>query len=381
MSEPRALISELEAALQSGSDDRRTTALRRVTDLFLAKAEHYDEEQLQLFDDVLGHMVERIETKARAELSSRLAPVASAPSGVVRRLAWDKDISVAGPVLSHSPRLTSHDLVEIARQNGEEHALAISDRTQLEESVTDVLLKKDLREVDRRLAANGGAHFSETGYSTLVERAGDDAVLAERVSARADLTPQLMRQLIIRATETVRARLMACAPPEKQALIRNVLASVSDETAKEMSVGRDYTQALKVVEHMQEEGRLNEVALLEFARAKRFEETVCALATLCKTPVDLFDRLLSSKDCGALLIPCRAAGFAWATVSAILQARGPHLAMAEHDLARVANDYHQLTTATAQRVVRFWHVREAAAGRPVNAAPNHMPAARAQLRR
>jgi uncharacterized protein (DUF2336 family) len=367
MSEPRTLIGELEAAMQSGSDDRRTTTLRRVTDLFLANAGEYDEEQLQLFDDVLGHMVERIETKARAELSERLAPVANAPTGLMRQLASDQEIRVAGPVLRHSPRLTASDLVEIARRNGEDHALAISDRADLEEEVTDVLIEKGWREVDRRLAGNTGAHFSQRGYSTLVERAGDDEVLAERVSARRDITPQLLRQLITRATETVRARLMASATPDKQALIRDVLATVSNETAKQMAACRDYTQAQKVVEEMQREERLDEVALLQLAKAKRFEEMVCALSRLCNAPIELFDRLLSSKDCGALLIPCRAAGFTWTTVAAILQARGPTLTLAEQDLSRVANDYHQLTKATAQRVVRFWHVRESAAGGPAKA--------------
>ncbi len=378
MSEPRTLISELEAAMQSGSGDRRTATLRRVTDLFLANAEQYDDEQLQLFDDVLGHMVDRIETKVRAELSERLAPVANAPIGLMRQLASDKEIQVAGPVLAHSLRLTAADLVEIAQRNGEDHALAISDRASLEEAVTDVLIEKGWREVDRRLAGNTGAHFSQRGYSTLVDRAGDDEVLAERVSSRRDITSQLMRQLITRATETVRARLMASATPERQALIRDVLATLSNETALQMSARRDYTQARKVVEHMQQEERLNEMALLDFAKARRFEETVCALAQLCSAPIELFDRLLSSKDCGALLIPCRAAGFSWTTVAAILQARGPTLMLTEQDLSRVANDYHQLTKATAQRVVRFWHVREAAAGRPAKA---DLPGASARVAR
>ena len=59
-------------------------------------------------------LVEAIETKVRAELSERLAPISNAPSKVIRRLASDDEIAVARPVLAQSPRLTPADLVDIA---------------------------------------------------------------------------------------------------------------------------------------------------------------------------------------------------------------------------------------------------------------------------
>jgi hypothetical protein len=45
-----------------------------VTVLFLGEADRLNDEQIGVFDDVLGQLIQRIETKALAELSSRLAP-------------------------------------------------------------------------------------------------------------------------------------------------------------------------------------------------------------------------------------------------------------------------------------------------------------------
>jgi uncharacterized protein (DUF2336 family) len=109
-----SLIVELEDAIQSGSKERRVDTLRRVTDLFLADADQFNERQIALFDDVFDHLVERIETKAMAELSLRLAPVENAPIRLIRKLARNDEIAVAGPVLTQSARLTASDLTEIA---------------------------------------------------------------------------------------------------------------------------------------------------------------------------------------------------------------------------------------------------------------------------
>ena len=74
----QSLLAELEDAIQSGSKDRRVDTLRRVTDLFVSDADRLNDEQIDVFDDVLGHLIKRIEGKALAELSRRLGPVNNA---------------------------------------------------------------------------------------------------------------------------------------------------------------------------------------------------------------------------------------------------------------------------------------------------------------
>src|SRR6202023_1211478 len=73
----QSLISELEDAIQSGSKDKRVDSLRRITDLFVANADRLNDQQIEVFDDVLGQLIKRIEGKALAELSRRLGPIAN----------------------------------------------------------------------------------------------------------------------------------------------------------------------------------------------------------------------------------------------------------------------------------------------------------------
>ena len=137
-----SIIAELEDAVRGGSSARRVETLRQVTDLFLNDGERLSDDQVKVFDDVLCLLIARVETRARAELSKRLAPLDYAPFEVIQYLAWDDEIAVAGDVLTHSSRLSTEALVEIASIKGQDHLLAISARDNLPEAVTDVIVDR-----------------------------------------------------------------------------------------------------------------------------------------------------------------------------------------------------------------------------------------------
>jgi uncharacterized protein (DUF2336 family) len=321
MTAQQSLMDELEGAVQSGSREKRIDALRRITDLFLAAPAQLNAEQIGVFDDVLTHLVERVETKARAELAKRLAPVVEAPNEVIQRLARDDEIAVAGPVLTQSTRLTTSDLVDIARQNGQGHLLAIAGRDLLEERVTDVLVDRGNRDVVQTLAANTGAAFSQSGYAALVKRADGDETFVEKLGRRLDVPLALFRELLLRATEAVRARLLASASEDQRDVIMRVLADISHEISDETPNARNVEDAKRLLQMMKETGRPNEAEIMTFARHMKYEEMIAGVAMLCSVPFDLIDRLTHSDRSDALLVPCKAAGLRWATVRAILQLR------------------------------------------------------------
>ncbi len=357
MGAQQSLIVELEDAIKSGSSEKRVETLRRVTDLFLNDADRLNEAQIGLFDDVLCHLIKRIETKALAELSGHLAPVDNSPIEVIRQLARNDEIAVAGPVLTQSARLTTSDLVEIAGSKSQQHLLAISGRSELEEAVTDVLVERGDRETVHRLARNAGARFSETGFTTLVRNAETDESLAEKLGLRLDIPLRLLRDLLLKATEAVRAKLLSLAPAETKDVIQRVLAKISNEVSREATANRDFTAAQQGILAMKKEGRLDEAALLEFANRRLYEQMVAALSMLSAASIDLIAALMKSARSSGLLVPCKAAGLKWPTVSAILCGRFAHHTMSDADLAQAKEDYLKLSQASAQRVLRFWEIR------------------------
>jgi uncharacterized protein (DUF2336 family) len=354
-----SLIPELEQVLQHGSRHRRVEALRRITALFLAGASSYNDEHVDVFGDVFGHLIAEIEIKARAELASRLAPVSNAPLKVLRVLAHDDDIAVAGPVLKLAPRLQEADLLDLAHTKSQAHLQAISTRQDLGEAVTDILVRRGNGEVARSIAGNRAARISETGFFRLVKRAENDGDLAEKVGLRPDIPPQLFRELLTRATEVVHERLLASAPPKLKTEIRRVLKRVSDEVGAR-AAPRDYRAAQRSVLSLHRSGHMDEAALAAFANERKYEETVAGLAVMTKVPINVVDRLMAGAQPDPVLILCKAAAMDWPTVKSVISLHPDRGSLSSQGLDTAFANYERLSASTAQRVVRFWQVRRSA---------------------
>jgi uncharacterized protein (DUF2336 family) len=367
-----SIVDEVEAAINIGSPEKRLDTIKRVTDLFLASAGSFNSEQIDLFDNVLERLVKTIEIRAIADVSARialvemsvqLAPVAQAPPAVVRRLARNDEITIAGPVLTESARLSEHDLVDIAETKGEQHLLAISARWWLKEVVTDALLARRYPSVSRRLVNNPGARVSAAGFAVVLAQAESDPELAVETGIRVDLPAELRHQLLSNATEAVRSRLLSRAPPHLFEEIRNAIAAVTAGVDRDLSRVRDFAAAKGFVALLKDKGELNEATLFGFAKQRKYEETVAALAELSQSTIEVVRPLMQSLRDDGVLIPCKVAGLGWETVHAVLESRFATGSLGPHELAEAKSQFARLTTENARRLLRFWQVRSAASPR------------------
>jgi len=350
------LIKELEASIAHGSSGRRGETLRRVTDLFLHDPEALSEQQVDVFDLVITRLANAIETRARAELSERLAGIPNAPRGVVRSLAHDQ-IVVARPVLTRSERLSDDDLIAVALAKGRDHMLAISERPRLSEPVTDVLVSRGDRVVAHAVAGNPGARLSRMSSAALVNRACADEALQALLSQRDDLPEAHIRQLVAVARETARRRLAQTLPGVKSSIDAAVEQSAQTVEAA-VSSRRDYSPALAVIHALTEERVLQESDLIGFAAKEKFEETVCGIAYRIGLSISATERLFEGPEADLLLVVGKSEGWSWRTVQALLRLRSP--APSANSFRRAQETYDGLSQTTSQRVVHFLKAREAA---------------------
>lgn len=321
-------IAELEQTMRSASPDKRLETLRAITKLFLENASHLPEDKVDIFDDIIDGLISGIDVSGLAELSESLAPVPNAPPKVIRRLANDAEIAVANPVLTCSPRLTTNDLIAVATTKSQAHLLAISRRSHLPAAATDVLMSRGDRQVVHNLASNTSAQFSEEGRNKLFERAAQDERVAAILSTRSDISPDDLRESLSKALERMEARCRSAAAAQ-----RTVIA-------------------------MKQEGQLNDEALYRFAADNRRDEVVAALSVLSGLKHELVEALIDSAEPGGLLIVCRATEVTWLAISAILKMRTDEKAISPETLLRLHADLGKLTKPTAERILRFWQVRQ-----------------------
>ena len=357
----QSLLAEIEGTLASGPAGKQAEILRRVTDLFLAGASNYSDAHVDLFDDVISRLAEKIEIKARAELARRLAPVANAPPATVRSLANDVSIAVAGPILAQSPRLTDDDLLAIAAHDSQDRLLAISKRATVSEQVSDLLVDRGNRAVVLAVTQNEGARFSDAGYGKLVDRSIDDEVLAICVGVRKDIPREHFHTLISRASERVLEKL-AASNPDAVAEVQQVLSGITGQKVAGSPEARR-VEAEANVETMRRAGKSPDAAVYELAAAGKFAETVVALSALSRTPRALVESVLSDRraENDFTLLLAKAAGLSWPTALQIcILRRGPNgLPQLAIDAAR--RSFERLQPETAQRVIGFYNERQSAA--------------------
>jgi uncharacterized protein (DUF2336 family) len=360
MTAATSLIPGLDEIVRHGDPKRRAEAARRITELYLQGAAKFRPDHVDLFDGVLIDLVPYSETAARADLAERLSILANAPRKLVGHLAREDEISIAGPLLRRSPAIDESALIEIARIKGQGHLLAMSERSTLSAGLTDVIVRRGDRATVRRAAGNAGASFSHAGYSTLIKRAGQDGVLTLTVGQRADLSVPQLKSLLAGSIDVVRRRLFEVVKPERQADIKQAISEISG-VPERVEARRDFAPAQRTVIALHRAGELNEGALLGFAKAHKYEESVAALSAMSGVKIATLDRLVAGERQDPVLIIGKAIGLEWATVRALILLRlGPSRVASPTDIESARVNFTRLMPSTAERVVGFWQTRQSA---------------------
>jgi uncharacterized protein (DUF2336 family) len=353
-----SLIPGLDDIVKRGDPRRRGEIARAISELFFQDSANLRPELIDLFDNLLIDLVPHAELASRADLAERFSHLNNAPPHLINQLARENEIMVAGPVLRRSPVLDDTALVEIARLKGQGHLLAMTERPTLSPAITDVLVERGDRDVVRRAAGNAGAAFSPGSYSEMIKRAARDGVLTLKIGQRNDLSGENLKELLGGTLDVIRRRLSTMVNPARQAEIKRAMAAI-EEAALPPGPRRDFSAAQRTVLSLHREGHLGESALLGFAKANKYEESIATLSAMSGVRLAVLDRLISGDRYDPILIVGRVLNLGWPTVRAlILLWYGPHRIPADADIEAARANFTRLMPTTAERVVNFWRNRQ-----------------------
>lgn len=353
-----SLIPGLDEIVKRGDPRRRGEIARAISELFFRDSAKLRPELIDLFDNLLIDLVPHAEHASRVDLAERFSQLNNAPRHLVNQLARENEIAVAGPVLRRSPVLDDAALLEIARLKGQGHLLAMTERPALSADITDVLVERGDRDVVRRAAANAGAVFSPGSYSELIKRAAQDGVLTLRIGQRGDLSGENLKQLLDGTLDVIRRRLSSVVNPVRQIEIKRAMAAI-EEAALPPGPRRDFSGAQRTVLALHRGGHLGESALLSFAKANKYEESIASLSAMSGVRLSVLDRLIAGDRYDPILILGRVLNLGWPTVRAlILLWHGPLRTPADADIEAARMNFTRLMPATAERVVNFWRNRQ-----------------------
>ncbi|WOH49642.1 DUF2336 domain-containing protein [Bradyrhizobium sp. sBnM-33] len=348
---PSSLRAELKGAEKEGPEhDARIFG--EVTDLFLSNVDRLGESQIAAVDGVLAHLIERVDAKTVVQLSEALSTIDRAPRQTIRKLAFHENHLLAAPVLRRSNCLLEADLLEIVQSRSQQHLLAISERKILNEALTDTLMRFGDVHVSNALARNAGARFSECGYATLVGRAERDEVLAEKLGLRLDIPGSLLRELLGRVADVVRARFLTASRPVAREKNKGSAAAgggPGDAARK----ANDYTQVQSKVVALNRTGQLNDSIVNRFAVRGEYTHVIAALALKADVKIEAIEPLLEPDRVYGLIVACKAARLSWSTTTMIVRNRPNCPPSTDRELEQCVAIYESLLLSVAQWTIRF----------------------------
>ena len=351
-------IRELNGAVNDGLPQRDAQILKQVTDLFLSNVQRLREAQIGAFDELLVPLIDRTKPEALVHLSEALSTIDLAPGETIRKLAAHNDALAAAPVLRNSRRLSESDLIEIAKTHSQQHLLAIAGRRTLSEALTDALMRRGDVNVSNALARNAGAKFSECGYATLVGRAERDESLTEKLGLRLDIPANLLRELLAKATDIVRARFLTAPRPAVQQKTQTFGRPVVEQNSARPKI--DYTQAQSQVLALNREGKLSDSIVNRFAVRGEYHNVVAALSLKTDVGIEAIAPLIESDRLYGLIVACKAARLSWSATTMIIRNRPDCPPATQRDFEQAQVIFEGLLLSVAQWTIRFGADRMAA---------------------
>lgn len=346
------LVSDLEKALSARSAEA-SEMLNQITDLFLQRVGHYSSEQLDVYDGVLNELVARVEIAARIKLAQRLATIDGAPIKTIRSLALDDEIEVAEPVLSQSNALSDDTLAHCIITKGQKHRHAIATRKMISEAVSGELITRGDRIVLGTLVCNQGAAISIAAFDTLVRKGADDNWLLECIAGRKDVPAHHLRELLSRASEVVRKRLVT-VHPELRGVIEEIFP-LHGTAGRFTSSTTDYRAAEEIVKSRE----LTEAVVNEFAVAKKRAEMLVSISRLSGLSVYEIERLFVGRWTSPVAIILKSIGFQLRTVETIYRSLLADHQGVESDLTQTKAEFIAIRRPTAERIVRHFYAKRA----------------------
>lgn len=359
MVKQEAMTNLVELA-KDRSRNGRVRLAETLADTFLNTGQSLDEQHgvmLSTFIEELMTGAGAAQAEARKIFAEKAAKTLALPRQFAMRLAQD-DISVARPILRHSPVLADEDLLSVIGMDSLPHQIVIASRAMVSQAVADALVTTSNPEVISILLENFGAQLSRDAMDKCTELAQQVAQLRlpliERPEFTASDATKLMWWLPRELRQTVLERYGFVGAEQKggtQSLIDQMLVRFRDTEPTEK-------EAEYIAGWLVERGAISPQLLVQVLRLRSSPLFVALLAKLLKMPLSMTQECFEEKSGQLLAVMCRAIGMekAYFASTFMLAFSNKHSGKAMQpkvlDSALIAFD--RLTQTRAQTMIKAW---------------------------
>lgn len=354
------VINTLVELAKDRSRNGRVRLAESIADTFLNDTQSLDEQHGAMLSTFIEELMQGAgagQLEARKIFAERAAKTVSLPRQFAVKLARD-DISVARPILRHSPVLGDEDLLSVIGMDSLPHQIVIAGRQMISQAVADALVTTSNPEVIGILLQNFGAQISRESMEKCTELAQQIAQLRLPLIDRPEFTAadatKLMWWLPRELRQTVLERYGFAGTEQKggtQQLVDQMMVRFRDQEPTEKD-------AEHIASWLVERGAISPQLLVQVLRLRSSPLFVALLSKLLKMPLSMTQECFEEKSGQLLAVMCRAIGMekAYFASTFMLAFSNKHSGKAMQpkvlDSALLAFD--RLTQTRAQTMIKAW---------------------------
>jgi hypothetical protein len=173
----------------------------------------------------------------------------------------------------------------------------------------------------------------------------------EKLGLRLDIPANLLRELLAKAADVVRARFLTASRPAMQKRIHGTVATKEIIVAPRKRT--DYTQAQTQVVALNRAGKLNDSSVNRFAVRQEYTNVVAALSFITEVKIEAIEPLIESDRLYGLMVACKAARLNWSTTRMIIHNRPGCPSATQREFEQALAVFEGLLLSVAQWTIRF----------------------------
>lgn len=326
------------------------TALRRLSDLLLLPAAMLHPQERAFAVDMIHTALDVADVEDRSQLARRLARAGPIAPSLVARLAHDRDLDVARPLLRHGTSIADHDLITVIRDGGVERAYQIACRASLNADVAGAIAANADGAAVYAALRNTAAVLTPESIARVADRARSDPSLCEPLLKRPEMTSACALDLFWQVGRGLRLYILGRFLADA-GTVRRILDGEAGSPPVPATDGQGIQSAIMVIADNMARGRIDEARI--------------DLAPLAGVTAATARRIVYDHGGEALAVAMKAAGArrsTFASVVALWQAAGRPEFEASGNLDELLVLFERLSVGQATMAMTYWDWREAGSG-------------------
>jgi uncharacterized protein (DUF2336 family) len=316
---PSTPIQASELLADDPEEQVRVELARRISRLVPGADETLQGDLLERVIALVEKLAEDRLPRVRAIVAEEIKATTNVPARIVKKLAYDAEISVSAPILEYSPLLSDADLMELIAESAVDGAAeAIASRAEVGEDLVETIARSMDVPAVTALLANPNAQIREDTLDLLISRAIDIDALHEPLAMRPNLSMRAIRRIASFVARSLLEDLL-----EREGLDVETQKHLRDRVMERVE-GEDGSEKLDAtlasVRSAFEAGKLDDPSVTKLADAGEKECLGMALSLLIGEPVKKISEVMDTRSPEAITAMCWKAGLSMRTALAVQKA-------------------------------------------------------------